>query len=157
VTLNDSAQTSTVMHLVNLLQTEHGSLTYAQYAALLAAKQALLSDDLELAEQQLTWASEKAEQGSSLHKIATLRLARVISAQPGEEKLLRALALIEHVDAGTHTASFEEVKGDLYRMLGREDDARNAYKTAATALENSGENRMFLKMKLHDLAVAGER
>jgi len=155
VTLNDSAQTSTVMHLVEQLQNDHSSRTYAQYAALLAAKQALLSDDLEQAEQQLNWAIDKAEQGSPLQKVATLRLARVIAAQDGEENLKRALALVEDVNAGTQTVSFEEVKGDLYLRLGREDEARKAYQAAVDAL-GSSENRQLLNMKLHDLAVAGE-
>lgn len=156
VTLNDNAQTSTVMHLVEQLQSDHSSRTYAQYAALLAAKQALLSDDLELAEQQLTWAIEKAVKGGSLQKIATLRLARVIATQEGEDNLVRALALVEDVNAGKHTASFEEVKGDLYLRLGREDEARNAYQAAVDALESSNDNRLLLNMKLHDLAVVGE-
>jgi predicted negative regulator of RcsB-dependent stress response len=154
VTLNDSAQASTVKHLVEQLQTDHESRIYAQYAALLAAKQALLSDDLELAEQQLSWALEKVEKGSSLNKIVLLRLARVIAAKGGEDNLIRALAVIENIDGGTHTASFEEVRGDLYWALGREDDARNAYQVASDALKNNSESRLFLDMKLHDLTAA---
>lgn len=155
VTLNDSAQTSTVMHLVEQLQNDHSSRVYAQYAALLAAKQALLSNDLVLAEQKLNWAVDNAEKDSSLQKVATLRLARVIAAQDGDDNLIRALALVEDVDAGSYTASFEEVKGDLYLRLGREGDARNAYQSAADILDSSG-GRQLLNMKLNDLAIAGE-
>lgn len=155
VTLNDSAQTSTVMHLVEQLQNDHSSRVYAQYAALLAAKQALLSNDLVLAEQKLNWAVDNAEKDSSLQKVATLRLARVIAAQDGDDNLIRALALVEDVDAGSYTASFEEVKGDLYLRLGREGDARNAYQSAADVLDSSG-GRQLLNMKLNDLAIAGE-
>lgn len=156
MTLNDSAQTSTVMHLVEQLQNDHSSRTYAQYAALLAAKQALLTSDLALAEEQLNWAIDNAEQGGSLHKVATLRLARVIAAKDGDDSLVSALALIEDVDAGSYTASFEEVKGDLYLRLGREDEARNAYQAAADTLKASNGDALLIDMKLNDLAVAGE-
>ena len=156
VTLKDSAQTSTVMHLVEQLQNGHSSRTYAQYAALLAAKQALLSSDLALAEEQLNWAVDKAEQGGPLHKVATLRLARVISAKGGADDSVSALALIEDVDAGSYTASFEEVKGDLYLRLGRKDEARNAYQAAADALKASNGDGLLIDMKLNYLAVAGE-
>ena len=154
VTLNDVKQTSTVMHLAEQLQNDYGSLAYAQYGALLAAKQAVISADLESAEQQLRWAVDNADKSESLHKIALLRLARVIAAQGGEENQSRALALIENVDAGTHKASFEEVKGDLYLSLGREADARNAYQVAADAAQ--AQPRPILNLKLNDLAVAGE-
>ena len=155
VALNDANQTSTVMHLAEQLQNEHAALTYAQYGALLAAKQAVDNSDFEQAEKQLNWAVDNADKTSSVYKVALLRLARVIAAQGGEEKQQRALAMIENVDAGAHKASFEEVKGDLYLSLGREADARNAYQTAADAVE--GQPRLVLNLKLNDLAVAGER
>jgi len=153
-TINDASQTSTVMHLAEQLKKDHSSLTYAQYGALLAAKQAVITGDLETAEQQLSWAVEQADKASSLHKIALLRLARIVAAQGGEVNQARALALVENVDAGNHKASYEEVKGDLYLSLGREADARNAYQAAADAVQ--GEARVILNLKLNDLAVAGE-
>jgi len=154
VTINDASQTSTVMHLAEQLKNDHSSLTYAQYGALLAAKQAVVTNDLETAEQQLSWAVEQADKAGSLHKIALLRLARIVAAQDGEANQTRALALIENVDAGSHKASFEEVKGDLYLSLGRQADARNAYQAAVDAVQ--GEARVVLNLKLNDLAVAGE-
>lgn len=154
VTINDASQTSTVMHLAEKLKNDHSSLTYAQYGALLAAKQAVITGDFETAEQQLSWAVEQADKAGSLHKIALLRLARIVAAQDGEANQTRALALIENIDAGSHKASYEEVKGDLYLRLGREADARNAYQAAADAVQ--GEARVILNMKLNDLAVAGE-
>jgi predicted negative regulator of RcsB-dependent stress response len=155
VTLNDSTQTLNVMYLAEQLQNDHGMRTYAQYAALLAAKQALLSNNLELAEKQLNWAVDKAEQGGSLHNIAILRLARVMATKGGDDDLVSALALIEDIDAGSYTASFEEVKGDLYLRLGRQNDARNAYQIAADALKASNGNNLLITMKLNDLAVSG--
>jgi predicted negative regulator of RcsB-dependent stress response len=154
VTQNDEGQTSTVMHLASQLQDEFGSQTYAQYAALLAAKQALLGNDLAAAEAQLRWAVEHSQPGESLYLVANLRLARVMVAKGGEDNLQAGLALIETVDAGSHQPTYDEVKGDIYLALGREDDARKAYQKAADALKERGENRLVLNMKLNDLAVA---
>ena len=157
VTLNDAAQTSTVMHLAGQLQNDYSSQTYSQYAALLAAKQALLSEDIETAEQQLRWAVENSKAGKSLYLLAKLRLARVVAAKGGADNLESALALIETVDAGAHSASYEEIKGDLYLALGRQSDARDAYQAAVDSVQDMGENRQILNMKLNDLATAAER
>lgn len=154
VTQNNTEQTSTVMHLAGQLQDEFGSTTYAQYAALLAAKQAMIANDLGTAEQQLRWAVEHSATGGSLHLLANLRLARVIAAKRGTENLEAALALIEKIDAGAHKASYEEIKGDFYLALGRNDEARNAYQIAVDSLKDEADTRLILNMKLNDLAVA---
>lgn len=153
VAQNNADQTSTVMHLAGQLQEEFGSTTYAQYAALLAAKQAMISNDLDAAEKQLSWAVEHSKTGGSLHLLANLRLARIIAAKGGAENLEAALAMIENVDADAHKASYEEIKGDLYLALGRTDQARGAYQAAVDSLEDEADNRPILNMKLDDLAV----
>lgn len=152
VALEDAAQTSTVVHLAEQLKQDFGSMTYAQYGALLAAKQAVMAGDLALAETQLSWAVEQADKQGSLYKIALLRLARVVAAQ-GDAG--RALTLIENVDAGSHEASYQEVKGDLYLSLEQTDKARAAYQAAVAAA--GGEQRPVLMLKLNDLAVVEER
>lgn len=151
VALSNESQTSTVMHLAEQLKNDYGSLTYAQYGALLAAKQAVLEGDFEEAESQLSWAVDNADKAGSLHKVALLRLARVVAAQGGEDNQQRALALIEGVDAGAHQASYDEVKGDIYLSLGREADARSAYQAAAAASETGA--RPLLNLKLDDVAA----
>ena len=152
VALEDAAQTSTVVHLAEQLKQDFGSMTYAQYGALLAAKQAVMAGDLALAETQLSWAVEQADKQGSLYKIALLRLARVVAAQ-GDAG--RALTLIENVDAGSHEASYQEVKVDLYLSLEQTDKARAAYQAAVAAA--GGEQRPVLMLKLNDLAVVEER
>lgn len=153
VAMGDSGQTSTVEHLAQQLKGEYGSFTYAQYGALLAARQAVLDGDFAAAEEQLNWAVDNADKASSLHKIALLRLARVVASQGGEENQQRALALIENVDAGAHQVSYDEVKGDLYLSLGRLDDARNAYQSAVAAAQEKAEQRPLLQLKLDDVAA----
>ncbi len=152
----DATAAATASHLSNTLRSEHGDTAYAIYAALMAAKQAVDSDQLAAAEEELQWAVAKAERNSSLWLIANLRLARTILAQGGEDNARRALALLEDVEAAGHRASYAEVKGDIYQLLGRADDARAAYQAALDALRSGGIRNPFLVMKLDDLAVVGE-
>lgn len=152
----DEANKSTVNHLAEQLKTEYESTSYALYAALLAAKQAVVSDDLAAAEQQIQWVVDRSDEDSSLQLIARLRLARVIYSQGGEENAKRALALIESTQAGSHTSAYEEVKGDIYLELGRVSDARQAYQAALTAAGSVGAQKPLLTIKLNDLAQDGE-
>lgn len=146
------ANTSTIHHLATQLKTDYASSTYAVYAALIEAKQAVAQDDLAAAEQELQWAVDKSDKGSSLYLIARLRLARVIFAQGGEENANRALALLEGEIAASHRASYAEVKGDIYVSLGQLAEARAAYRQAISEVEKSGAQRPLLQIKLKDLA-----
>ncbi len=146
---------ATAAHLIQKLKDEYQKTTYAQYAGLLAAKQAVLEGDLELAEKELEWVLARGDKNSVVNVLARLRLARVILARPGEADAERALALIENFDAGGHTASYEEVKGDIYLRLNRQDEARKAYANALSEIERLGLQNPVLSMKIDDLAVAG--
>ena len=145
---------ATATHLINKLKTEYESSAYAQYAGLLAAKLAVLDDDLPQAEKELEWVLTHGDEKSVVNILAKLRLARVIAAQPGDENAERALVLIENTDAGGYRASYEEVKGDIYLRLNRLDDARKAYATAMSEVERLGLANPVLAMKIDDLAVA---
>jgi predicted negative regulator of RcsB-dependent stress response len=150
-----AANKATATHLIKQLKSDYESSTYAQYAGLLAAKQAVLDNDLPLAEKELEWVLTQGDDKRVVNKLAKLRLARVIAAQPGDDNARRALALIENTEAGGFSASYEEVKGDIYLRLNRLDDARKAYAIAISEVERSGLANPVLTMKLEDLAVAG--
>ena len=143
---------ATINHLVAQLKTDYTNSTYAIYAALIAAKQAVVKDELTTAEQELQWALTKTEKGTSIYLITQLRLARVIFAQGGEDNAKRALAVLEGPVAASHSASYEEAKGDIYVSLGRLDEARSAYLKAIADAESSGVQRPLLQIKLNDLA-----
>lgn len=153
---DDEVNRSTIAHLTNQIKTEHEGSNYAVYAALLSAKQAVAAKDLVLAEQELQWALERSDADSSLHLITRLRLARVVFAQDAENSAQRALGLIETTEAGSHTASYEEVKGDFYLSMERIEDARQAYSKALAEVEAGGGQRPLLTIKLNDLAQDGE-
>jgi len=143
---------ATLQHLISQLKEAFGSSVYAVYAALMAAKQAVADNDLKTAEQELRWAMENADSDSSIFFIARLRLARVIAAQEGEENTQRALELLTSVDAGAHTASYQEARGDIQLAAGRPGEALDAYQQALAAAQANGIQRPLLGIKIDDLA-----
>ena len=151
---NESASQATVNHLVDKLKAEHADSTYALYASLLAAKQAVAQNNLDEAGKHLQWVVDRSEPESSLNLIARLRLARVKFAQGNTDQ---ALVLTESVQAGAYTAVYQEFLGDLYLDQGRIEEARSAYRNALAETEKVGTNNPLLTIKLNDLAQDGER
>lgn len=122
-----------------------GNSGYADIAALVAAQQAVSSDDLVSAEKHLNTAI--ANTGDEhLASVARTRLARVQLAQ---EKYDAALTTLAGVTEDAFVAQVEEIKGDIYVAQQKFDQARLAY---STALEKAGGNRL-LEMKLDNLSV----
>lgn len=147
----DESKKSTGTYLVELLQAEHESSVYAKFASMFMAKQAVDGGDLDAAEKALQWVLDHDASGS-IELVARLRLARILSAK-GEVQA--ALSLIESVQAGAHTSSYEETKGDLYLSMGRHEDARKAYQQALNKLtQNSA--KPILQMKLDDIVPLGQ-
>lgn len=149
-TLDESKQ-STGKYLMDLLQQEHESSVYARFASMFMAKQAVDGGDLDAAEKALRWVLDHDASGS-IELVARLRLARILAAK-GEGQA--ALSLIESVQAGAHTSSYEEVKGDLYLNMGRHEDARRAYQQALNKLTQN-RAKPILQMKLDDIAPLGQ-
>ncbi|MFM1895607.1 MAG: hypothetical protein RLZZ385_681 [Pseudomonadota bacterium] len=133
------------------LKSDHGASIYALYGALFAAQQAVNSNDLTVAEQELQWVLDNAPDGlfastdPALLLTAQLRLGRVILAQGDAQ---RALALINSVDPGPFEADFAELRGDIYLAMGQTVDARDSY----LAARGAGSTSPMLSMKLDELA-----
>jgi predicted negative regulator of RcsB-dependent stress response len=126
-----------------------GRTPYATLAALELAKVQVDRGDLAAAAQRLQWAVDHAGTPELVH-IARLRLARVLAAQ---KETAKALALVEGVDPGAFSASYDELKGDLYVASGDRDKARAAYVKAIGELGTAGVGLETLKMKLDDLGA----
>lgn len=151
----NEANAATVTHLIGQLKSEYENSTYAVYAALMAAKQAVVKKDMVAAEQELQWAMDNTDANSPIFLIARLRLARVIAAQGGEDNAQRAIELLDSADPGAYLASFEEAKGDIYLTIGRRDEARQAYKKALDSAQGGEAQRPLLSIKIDDLAQEG--
>lgn len=139
-------QQSTSTFLANKLKEEHEGTSYGVFSALHLAKLAIERNDLEAAETELFWALEHAT-SDSLEHIARQRLARVMLSKGDTEK---ALKLVEDMDASSFVSGYEEIKGDAYSALGKNNKAREAYQTA---LDNMVEktSKPILQMKLSNL------
>jgi len=132
------------------LKSEYPSTVYAQFAGLLKAKDAVEAGDLSLAEQELSDVVANA-QDAALKHVATVRLARVMTAQ---DKADDALALLAKNESNAFDAEYLEAKGDELLSKGDKAAARAAYKEAMAAADRIGANNPVLKMKFDDLAVA---
>lgn len=132
------------------LKSEYPSTVYAQFAGLLKAKDAVEAGDLSLAEQELSDVVANT-QDAALKHVATVRLARVMTAQ---DKADDALALLAKNESNAFDAEYLEAKGDALLSKGDKAAARAAYKEAMAAADRIGANNPVLKMKFDDLAVA---
>ena len=139
----------TASHLANELIDEHRGSQYAHFAALTLAKIAVINADYVEAEEQLNWIVTQRPDKPLLY-VAQLRLARVLAEQ-GEVE--RGLSVVDKDVPASMKSSFEEVKGDLYLMLGDENKARSAYQKSVQAASDSGRPSTSIQIKLDDLAL----
>lgn len=132
------------------LKTDHAGTQYARYAAMLKARLAVESDDLDTAAQELQWAiDDGADQ--ALVAILRLRLARVEAARGNPDK---ALQLVQGVDAGEMKSAYEEAKGDFLLQQGNSDAAYTAYQSALSITDPQGVAASMLQLKLSQLRPA---
>ncbi len=140
---------ATAGHLAQELIAEHRGSQYAHFAALTLAKIAVMNGNYVEAEEQLNWVITQRPDKPLLY-VAQLRLARVLAEQ-GEVE--RGLAVVDRDVPVSMQASFEETKGDLYLLLGDQDNARMAYEKAVQAASDSGRPTTTIQIKLDDLAL----
>ena len=135
------------------LKQQYGDSGYAQLSALLKAKLAVDTGDLDQAAAELQWVLDN-NPADDLKLLATLRLARVEAARGNFDK---ALAMLEDQDAGTMTSAFEEAKGDFHVSLGHYEEAYTSYQTAIDT-EESGNSRQLsiLRLKMSQAKPANE-
>jgi predicted negative regulator of RcsB-dependent stress response len=131
----------------NKLMQDYASTPYAGKAALILAKMRFDNKDVKTARQHLQWAVDKASEDAVRH-VARLRLARLLLDQ-GE--LDAALALTSVKDQGGFEADYLEIKGDVLKAKGSNDEARAAYRAALDQLAKESPYRPVLAMKLDDL------
>jgi len=142
----------TASHLANELIDEHRGSQYSHFAALTLAKIAVINGDYVEAEEQLNWIITQRPDKPLLY-VAQLRLARVLAEQ-GEVE--RGLSVVDKDVPTSMQSSFEEVKGDLYLLLGDNNKARSAYQKAVQAASDSGRPSSTIQIKLDDLALIEE-
>ncbi|HET8707515.1 MAG TPA: tetratricopeptide repeat protein [Pseudomonadales bacterium] len=130
------------------LMEEYESTSYAQFAALFLARDAVAKKDWPEAEKQLSWVLAHKPK-DEIKNIATLRLARVQAAKGDYDS---ALKTVETVTGAQEKGQVEEIKGDIYKAKGDTQKARAAYQAALDADKLGGMGKPLLQMKLDDLA-----
>ncbi|SNY57956.1 Putative negative regulator of RcsB-dependent stress response [Arsukibacterium tuosuense] len=122
-----------------------GDTSYAVFAALLAAREAIDSQQLAVAAEHLSWVVNNAAD-APVQAIAQLRLARV---QREQGNYADALATLQLPVPASFVGQQAELKGDVLQLTGELAQAKAAYQQA---LASSEQTRPLLQVKLDELA-----
>jgi predicted negative regulator of RcsB-dependent stress response len=133
----------------DILITDHASTDYALLAHLALARNHVANADFEQAEAALQQVVGSAAQ-RPLAYVARIRLAAVQLQTEQFEKALTTLA-IEF--PAQFAALADELRGDIFAMQGKGEEATEAYRKAQLA-EPKPANVEFLRQKLNDLGSA---
>lgn len=134
--------------LSNLIINDFGSTPYEPYAQLSLAKIQFEQKDYAKAVTTLkAFIADHTE--DSLEFIARKRLASVYIDQ---QDYAEALTTLSVKYPNSFQATFEELKGDVYRLQGDPKKAKTAYTLAKVATPSS-ENPQFLQQKLDNLGL----
>lgn len=147
---SDENRAETVSYVAEQLRKEYSDSAFAIYGMLMLARQQMMDQgDAEAAIESLLWAQGKAGESGPLAHVICNRLAR---AQFAAEQYDDALNTIEGADkAGSFSAIYTELKGDILLAQGDRDGAREAYLAARE--QNQQGRSGILELKLSDLGV----
>lgn len=126
----------------------YSNTPYAQIAAMMLARNAVLQKDYPEAVTQLTWVIDHSHT-RSIKQIARIRIARIYIT---EKKAERALDLLKKIEDTSFKGLIDEVRGDAYYSLNDPSSARKAYALALQEIPNAEVTRPILQMKYDNLA-----
>lgn len=133
----------------NKLLTRYPKTSYAQMAAFLLARDAVLQKDYTKAKAQLHWVIEHSSH-MSMREIARIRIARILI---NENQADAALDLLKTVEDHHYIGLIDEVKGDAYLLKNDKKSAHDAYGLALKELPNAEVSRPLLEMKFNNVAM----
>lgn len=135
--------------LLDSLVSDFGGSGYVDHARLLMAREYVETTQPSLAEEELRQVIADTS-NPDLRQLARLRLARVYLYMERPEDGLEALE--SDVPSPAWRQLTEDMRGDLYRAMGRTDEARAAYQSA---LELAGQiDAGWIRLKLDHLPAA---
>lgn len=144
----ESNHSDSLVKLGERIKTDYPDSTYASYAGFFLAKSQLEKGNLEAARKELE-AVLAGTSEPSIKNIARLRLLRVLLAEGKAQEALELINALGAAGSRKFEAAYVELKGDAYVALGKDREARSAYKRAAEL----GRTSRFLDLKVEDLPV----
>lgn len=145
--VTDEKDLKTIKAKSAVLMDNFSGAPYAGRAALFAAKINYQANDAISAKAQLEWTIKNAKE-TSVSALASLQLANILAEEKDNEAALKLLN-------ATHDAGFDglfaDLKGDVLVSLGKNDEAKLAYKEALAKLNPQGKYRTFTQQKLEAL------
>lgn len=123
---------------------------YAQMAAFMLARDAVMKKDYPEAITQLKWIIAHSK-NPAIQQIARIRIARIMLA---DNKPDSALETLKTLNDKNFAGMVDEVRGDAYLAKNDPVSARNAYELALKELPNAEITRPLLEMKYDNLAGA---
>jgi len=126
------------------------STGYASRAALQAALVNEQQKDFGSAKKQLQWVVDNASE-EGMKDVAHLRLAAVLL---DETKFEDALKQLETPHSPSFDGLYADLRGDIYIAMGKNEDARSAYKLAFEKVDAKSMFRNLIQLKLDSLGGA---
>lgn len=131
------------------MKEKFGSTTYAQQAALLAAKTFYEKGNADAARAALAWVAGNASD-DGYKAIARLRLAGILVETKAYDEALKQLS-------GSWPAEFDALvadrKGDVFMLQGKKAEAKSEYEKAYKAFDDRAEYRRLVEVKLNAMGV----
>ena len=124
--------------------------TYSVLAALGVAERAVAKNDLDAADQALTWA-EGHVNAAELKQLIALRQARVTLARGKADEALKQL---DAMAKGNYSGLVADLRGDALYKLDRAEEARTAYQDALANVDPRSPSHSLIQMKLDRIPAA---
>jgi predicted negative regulator of RcsB-dependent stress response len=144
-----SGDTARVERAFSDMKDKFGGTTYAQQAALLAAKTLEEKGKLDEAKAALAWVADKSSD-EGYQAVARLRLAAILVQAKAYDEALKQLS-------GPFPREFEALaddrRGDIYKLQGKKAQAVAEYTKAYKGLDENTEYRRLVEVKLTSLGV----
>jgi predicted negative regulator of RcsB-dependent stress response len=131
------------------MKDKFGGTTYAQQAALLAAKTFYEKGNLDAARAALAWVIDKAAD-DGYQAIARLRLAGILVETKAYDEALKQLNASFPKE---FEALVQDRKGDVFLLQGKKAEARAEYEKAWKGLDDRAEYRRLVEVKLNAMGV----
>ncbi len=144
------ADMSTARQAFDNLLDDHSGSAYAERARLLLARAAYeagdVSDSRALLEEAISASNDAATEAAGRIRLAQLMIA--------DAQYQEALNVLDTGNSAGFESYFQELRGDAYRAMDRNAEAKEAYEASIEALSSNSGYQAILTLKLNDTLIA---